>query len=527
MNEVYHPSAHAVSLPYQHAELTQQIHIQLLLAFGAGLLLPLGFAPFHLPGFVMIGLACLFLLLNHISPKRAFILGASFGLGFFGLGISWIYNSIHAYGHLNWLLSACLTFLFVIFFSLFTALFSLAYVILTIRLPYYFYPIAYSVCWFFTEYARSQLFTGFPWLLLGAGQIDSSLQYLLPVIGVFGVSSVTALASGFLGLAIHRHIPKKEIWLILLVITLILPLALKNKVWTVREEEALSVGIIQANLSMRDKWDSALYQRIQAYYHQTASTLMRDHQLIVMPESAIPMPTHYVSDFLNALHQESLENNSAVILGIPHANDRHPESYHNSILALGTAQGIYLKQHLVPFGEYVPSFLEPITNWLQLPNPSMIKGNAYQLPLSFNQYRIATLICYELAYPALLRSQLPQAAWIISLSDDGWFGHSFAIYQHMQMAQVLSKLTGRYQIVSNNDGLSSLINERGEIISNLPAYVAGTLSGSIYPCHGQTPWTRSGDTYVIFVNILLLCLGIGLSLAIAGKEKRSYPNKPS
>ena len=122
-----------------------------------------------------------------------------------------------------------------------------------------------------------------------------------------------------------------------------------------------------------------------------------------------------------------------------------------------------------------------------------------------HQRPFATLICYELAYPNLLRQQLPQAQWIVSLSDDGWFGHSLASYQHLQMAQALSILTSRYQIVANNDGLSSIITPTGIVSHSLPAFTSGILEGNIHPSHGSTPWVRWGDWPIIGLCIAILC----------------------
>ena len=214
-----------------------------------------------------------------------------------------------------------------------------------------------------------------------------------------------------------------------------------------------------------------------------------------------------------------------MLLGIPHPNEANDGHYHNALLGLGDAQGVYLKQHLVPFGEYIPAPFLSINRWLNLPEPALVPGHAKQTPVTLNDHRIATLICYELAYPALLRAQLPEAAWIVSISDDGWFGHSFAIYQHIQMAQALSKQTGRFQVLSNNDGLSSLINAKGQITDTLPAFSAGVLEGKIHPAEGASPWVRLGDIPVLFINTLVLLFIIGFQWILAASKQRRYPNQ--
>ncbi|MCH9715701.1 MAG: apolipoprotein N-acyltransferase [Gammaproteobacteria bacterium] len=365
--------------------------------------------------------------------------------------------------------------------------------------------------------------------LLGTGQIDSPLQHLLPIIGVLGVSWVTALSSSLLALAISNNYSKKIklISLFLFVMLLILPLSLQNKTWTHALHTPISVAVIQADLSMRDQWDSAVYQKIESYYEKTAIEHMPKTNLIIMPESAIPLPSSYANHFLNTLHEKAKEHHSAVLLGIPHPSQTQPERYHNALVALGEARGIYAKQHLVPFGEYLPRAFSVITGWLGLPNANMMPGEAHQPAVRLNQHPFATLICYELAYPSLLRAQLPEAQFIVSLSDDGWFGHSLAVYQQLQLAQVLSKQTGRFQIVSNNNGLSSLINRNGKITDTLPAFSTGILGGTIYSATGVTPWVKTGDMPIVLINLCLLFIMLAFYLTVAAKQKSGYPNQPN
>jgi apolipoprotein N-acyltransferase len=122
--------------------------------------------------------------------------------------------------------------------------------------------------------------------------------------------------------------------------------------------------------------------------------------------------------------------------------------------------------------------------------------------VTVGNHAIASLICYELAYAQLLRAQLPQAEWIVSLNDDGWFGHSLALYQQLQMAQVLALQTARYHVFSNNDGLSSVIDQQGHIVASLDAFTAGTLKASIEPATGSTPWVVWGDRPIFALAII-------------------------
>ena len=101
---------------------------------------------------------------------------------------------------------------------------------------------------------------------------------------------------------------------------------------------------------------------------------------------------------------------------------------------------------------------------------------------------------------------MPQAQWIVSISDNGWFGRSLASYQQLQMSQILSLISGRYQIVVNNDGLSSIINSLGDIVESLPAFSSGILQGEIFPVHGSTPWTKWNEYPVLLFCTFLIVL---------------------
>ncbi len=444
-----------------------------------------------------------------------------------GFGVSWIYVSIHTYGHLPVAAAGLLTLLFLAFFSCYTALMALSFHMLKGNLLTTLRVLLFASVWFFSEYLRAHCVTGFPWLLLGAAQMDSPLMHLLPIIGVFGVSWVAAFISALLAEAtfMGANTRKKLTFLSLFVALLVTPMALQHTSWTKADGAPFNVGVIQSNLSMRDKWDEELLWKIIHHYQNTTSRLVHNNQLVMMPESSIPIPTNYAGDFLNTLDERAKASDSAILLGIPHPNHAHDGHYYNGLLALGHASGMYLKQHLVPFGEYIPLPFVKLNHALHLPEPTMAAGDTYQEPILFHDKPIATLICYELAYPELLRKQLPDARWIASVSDDGWFGHSLAVYQHLQMAQVLSKQTGRFQVLSNNDGLSSIINDQGMITKRLPAFQAGVLEGKLTPHVGPTPWVTMGDTPILLVASFLIFFVIVCQLLLAVSRKRRYPNQ--
>jgi apolipoprotein N-acyltransferase len=485
----------------------------LLWSFFAGLLIPFGFAPFHQSGLSIIGMALLFILLQKPSAQASFYSGMAFGLGYFGLGISWIYVSIHNYGHLNFLLSALGTLLFITYLALFPGCVALLYQRLAKKHSLLTSCFLFSALWCLGEWLRATAFTGFPWLLLGFGQMDTPLKYLLPIVGVYGVSFITCFIATCLAISIQTNQTRRYIWMSVCVGLILIPALLHQHNWTTIKPTPLSVGIIQANLSMRDKWDETLFWQIIQRYQTAVNTLAGKTELIVMPESAIPVPENYVNDVLDNMEKQVIQAGSAVVLGIPKPTNVDDTAYYNTMTTLGEAHGSYSKQHLVPFGEFIPKPFQKLANELGIPVANMRAGGGAQALLQIQHHPVASLICYELAYPDLLRKQLPEAEWIMSISDDGWFGHSLALYQHVQMAQVISLQTGRYQIMANNDGLSSVINSYGDIVASLPAFHSGILETSIKSTEGITPWVYWGDDPILVLCAFMLLI-VGLKTQV-------------
>ncbi len=474
-------------------------------ALFSGAILPLSFAPFHFPGLALLSLALLFSLLKSGSLKHAFQIGLLYGLSFFGLGVSWIYVSIHEYGHLHGMIAFAITLVFILYLSLYLGFFALAFRAMTRKANSLWRCTLFSALWCIFEFLRAKGLGGFPWLSLGFGQIDSPLRHLLPIVGVFGVGFITCFLSGLLALSFQKKERQTHLYLMLFVTLLLAPLLLKSKTWTHPGKEKISAAVVQANLSMRDKWDEALFWKLFEHYQTQIESLLGKKQLIVLPESAIPVPSHYISEPLEYIDKEAKTKQTAILLGIPIPTPKNPTLFYNGLLGLGEADGAYFKRHLVAFGEFIPSFLSFLHEWLFLP-PNLSQGPIKQPLMHVKGHAIASLICYELAFPELLRTQLPEAEWIVSVSDDGWFGRSLAVFQHVQMAQTLSKQTERDQILANNDGLSAMIQSTGDIINILPAFSAGVLDAHITPQQGNTPWAEYGDRPFIMGCLVLLLL---------------------
>lgn len=433
-------------------------------------------------------------------------------------GISWVVISIHDFGAMNYFAAIFVTAMFVGYLSIFPLITSLVFYIL--RRNSVFNILLFACLWTISEILRAKLFTGFPWLLAGTSQLNTPIHYLAPIFGVYGLTLTTCICAGVLAFACTKKSPGNLIAASVFVLIIILPLCLENLSWTKKEGSAIKVAIIQADLSMRDKWDETKLRKIMDFYFEYTTLYSLHNDIIILPETAIPLPTYYIKDYLQSLNAISKKNNSALVLGVIYSQDA--KRYYNALQVLGTGQGQYCKTHLVPFGEYIPDIFKKILTFLGVPQANLNPGFKKQHKPNIKGREVSALICFELAYPNLLRNQF-LGDYLITISDNGWFGHSLASYQHQQIAQMLSLQTGKYQIVANNNGLSAIISEKGLIIKQLKPFSAGVLEGKIFRYIGITPWIKYGDIPVLTICLMFLLLSLCLKLSsIFHKKFCSY-----
>jgi len=486
-----------------------------------GALLALAFAPVNLPGFAVISLGWLFYYLREIPPTPPFIIGWFYGMGQFGAGVSWIYVSLHTYGQAAPWLAGFITLLFVMFMALYCGFFTQITRRLFLRKNIWIQAFIFSAVWTIIEWARSGLFSGFPWLLLGYAQTATPLKYAAPLIGTYGLSFITAfsgclLAIGFNSIKQARSI-KKGIYPIagmLLIYTT--PTFLQYQQWTTIAPTPVAVSIIQGNIAENEKWLPGAFQKtLETYMSLTKEALHSQPSIIIWPEGAIPLPYPHAKSFLNSLSFSLQEENTTLITGIPYAAQDKPENYYNAVMVLGKNSGHYFKRHLVPFGEYIPlKIFQDIIQFLGINVYETRKGPANQPLLHIGEFSLAPFICYEIAYTQLLLEALPEAQMLVTLSDDAWFGRSLARGQHLQIAEMRSLESGRYQIVAANNGISAIISPQGQILHTIPSFKTGILNGNVYPASGLTPFAIIGD------KSIMALLGIMLIFCLFQKQRR-------
>lgn len=477
------------------------------MALLAGLSLPLAYSPFDLFPLAVIAPAMLFYLWQQGSAARAAWRGFLFGFGMFGVGVSWVYVSMHNFGNMPAPLAAFATALLVAGLAFYPALLGYLQARLFHRVGMLHALLVLPALWVLFEWWRGWFLSGFPWLNLGYSQVDTPLAGYAPLLGVYGVSLAVALSSGFV-VGCLRDRRRMVVWLALFVTVWLGGLILGRIEWAEPEGAMLRATLVQGNVPLREKWNPAQRAVILERYRQLSVTAPPS-ELIVWPEAAIPTAFNQVDpDFLSGLREFARRRKTDFLIGVIE-RDANRRDYYNSVIALGSADGVYRKQHLVPFGEYVP--LKPLFYWLmnnlQIPMSDLSPAPTAQAPLTAAGRIIGVSVCYEDAFGEELIRFLPQATLLVNVSEDAWFGHSLAPHQRLQMARLRALETARPMLRAANTGPSAAIDHRGQVIVQSPQFRAMFLHVEIQPMRGITPYVRMGNLLVVFCAFFSLAIG--------------------
>jgi apolipoprotein N-acyltransferase len=485
----------------------------LLMAPLAGALVTLSLAPFSIWPAGIASLVLLSYLLCACDTRAALWRGWLFGLGMFGSGASWVWVSIHVHGYASIPLATVLTILFCAGLALLHSLFAWCYVRFVRPLPGGML-LGFAVLWVLFEWLRSWLLTGFPWLYLGYGHLDTWIAGWAPVFGVYGLSLICALTASCLFLAWRSRQLGPGLTYAGAIATLWFGGAvLKPIEWVApATEEPLTVALYQPNIPQERKWDRTYYSSILQQYRAVMPSLY-GYDIILWPEAAIPNAFERARDFLDPLAAQARKVDSALITGIPMRPD--PDSVYNSIIAMGQGGGVYHKQRLVPFGEYVPleQWLRGLIAFFDLPMSNFSRGEPDQAPLRAASFRLAPFICYEIVYPDLVSDGARQADLLITISNDSWFGRSIGPLQHLEMARMRALENGRYLLRGTNNGVSAIIDHRGQLVDSSEQFVETTLTGRAQVMLGRTPVGSFGSLPVITACFIALGLMVLIQLA--------------
>ena len=451
--------------------------------------------------------------------RRAFLLGLVAGVVYFTGTLYWITRVMAVYGGLATPVAALINAALIAYLALFPGVFALIARRLTVA-----YGraalIAAPFVWVATELGRTYIFTGFPWVLLGYSQTSVlPIAQFASLFGVYGVSMLVASTSAAIAAAAAnpaRGGSYARIRPALVMFVLVAGVAAWGSGRLASNElthtgEAIRVGLIQGNVDQGEKMGMARSAEIfQDYLAKTREAIRQGAAFVLWPESSTPFI--FEEDQLGAQQVRALARNARVpiLFGSDQVERGTPNKWFNSAFLVGptgSADGVYRKLHLVPFGEYVPMqrllfFAAPLTEQVGTFTPG---AAATLLPVL--GHPVSVSICYEVVYPALVRQFVAGGSELLTtITNDAWFGATSAPYQHFEAASMRAIEEGRYLVRSANTGISGIVDPYGRVLASTGIYEPAVLVGEARFLRTSTFYARHGDVLAFAAAVLTALL---------------------
>ncbi|HXZ02064.1 MAG TPA: apolipoprotein N-acyltransferase [Stellaceae bacterium] len=449
----------------------------------------------------------------------AFLLGWSFGFGFFLAGLYWISAALFVdIAQFWWMVPFAVAGLPAAL-ALFTALAQLAAFEACERLRLVGTPriLVFAVCWAAAEYLRGHVLTGFPWNLVGyawAGAFPGALAVLqsASVIGIYGLSLLTVTVAALparLG-DLGRGRLQAPLAALLLVAA-----AAAGGAWRLAEAPRTSVPgvmlrLVQPSIPETLKNDpKALAQNLRRLLALSASPGAAAVGDLIWPEAAAPPLLERYPELRQAI-AAVIPKGGLLLTGAERAEPAQgwpPRQVWNSILALDDAGAIiaaYDKAHLVPFGEYVPlrgilpieRIAPGIGDFSRGPGPRTLDPPG--LP------PVSPLICYEAIFPGAVVDPAHRPEWLLNVTNDAWYGVSSGPFQHLAIARVRAVEEGMPLVRAANNGVSAVIDSYGRVLARLDLNAAGVLDAPLPTALAPTLFERMRDSLFWGLALVLL-----------------------
>jgi apolipoprotein N-acyltransferase len=366
------------------------------------------------------------------------------------------------------------------------------------------------------EYLRSFLLTGFPWGILSYSQY-ARLPFIqmADITGPYGLSFVIVVVN----VAFYRtfrdlprkRIPVRETTVALSCLAVFLGYGYV-RMEGIREREAarpsLKIGLAQGNIDQALKWDEAFQaETVRIYERLTIEAARSKPDLVIWPETATPFFFQDAKQFQPLLFGIAQTTQSYLLFGSPsYRVDRGKVYHYNSAYLLspaGAIEGKYDKIHLVPYGEYVP-----LSDLISIGSLGEGIGNFSPgreiKTLSTPKARFGVAICFEIIFPDLCRRIVKQGAdFLVTLTNDAWYGRTSAPYQHLTIA-VFRAVENRVWVArAANTGISGLIDPTGRIVKQSGLFTQEALTGDIRLMAERSFYTLWGDVFAWFCSAVV------------------------
>lgn len=452
------------------------------------------------------------------SWRPAAVVSGLFGLGWFAGSVSWTFVSLHTYGGLPVGLAVLAVLALSSLLALFYAAAGGMFVVLRLA-PGGRSVLAFAALWLLAELARGTWLTGFGWGAAGYAHVDGPLAPYAPWLGVYGLCALSAgLAMLLAQMLCASRWRARAVHLLAMAAVLGLPhlFAPAGQSFTVASGR-LDVTLLQGNIPQDEKFESGsgIPLALKWYAEQLQSSRTA---LVVAPETAIALlPQQLPAGYWESVVSRFASGRQAALIGIPLGDAR--QGYTNSVIGLkpGQAQAWhYDKQHLVPFGEFIPPFFKWFTAMMHIPLGDFNRGASRQLPFEWQGQRLSSNICYENLFSEELGVQFGDPALVPSLfvnvSNLAWFGDGLATDQHLQITRMRALEFERAFVLATNSGATAIVDHRARITSSLKRATRGALVGQVEGRSGVTPYAwwvaRFGLWPLWLLGLMLLLPGL-------------------
>lgn len=448
-----------------------------------------------------------------ISFKNSFFLGWIFGLGYFIIGLWWLYISLHDIGGMNSALSCVAVFLLSSYVALY---FSAASLSIRLFRSSAFSGVLLASSWVVFEYLRGEIFTGFPWMGFAESQVNGPFAAIAPYLGGLGCTFFAVLAAWLL-FCIKKESAKNAAGLLFV---LAIPLLAGQSSFTKPTGEPLSVQLIQGNFAQSLIFrPEGIVQQIDFYNKAITSS---NAELTIAPETAFPWPeTNLPPNLFLGLQKFADTGNGNLLFGTIGRDPDGENGREFSNRALGispkTQRYEYDKNHLVPFGEFIPPGFHWFVSAFSVPLSDFARGGNNQANFTIIRRDQAPLhaaitICYEDVFGGELASRIRRnqepTNLLINITNLAWFGQSQAPAQQLRLSQLRSLETGLPALRATNTGITSVLGHDGKVLAALPGFTQAILSTQVQAYTGKTPYVSWGNLPILSLSCLLLIWGL-------------------
>jgi len=478
-----------------------------VLSILSGILFVLSYPPFDFEFLAWFAFVPLFYSLRQKTTLSSFLLGFITGIAAFLGTIYWIVVAVHTYGDVPLLLSILILLLLVFYISLYFGTFAMLLRFIERRLGPRMMILA-SFPWVCLEYLRSIFLTGFPWALLGHSQyLNLPLIQIADITGVYGASFVILLVNVLFYLILlqwpQKMFPYREGVISAIIVASVLIygyLRIDAVNHQIQKEPSLKVGLVQGNIDQSIKWDQSFQEETLKIYDRLSLEAARQSPgLLVWPETATPFFFQDAEQFQSMVLDIPVKTHAYLLFGSPsyRISDTRVANYNSAYLASpdGKIVGKYDKIHLVPFGEYVP-FGDILKLGSLGEGIGDFKSGKEISSLSLPQGKFGVLICFEIIFPDLCRRFVKEGAnFLVTITNDAWFGKTSAPYQHF--AQAVFRAVENHVFVARaaNTGISGFIDPKGKILKEGGIFEEEAINGVIRLSTGKTFYTLNGDIF--------------------------------